>query len=103
MSRSSRRRRTAARAGESWASAPIRVYGDSYSWTCLELDSSTRGRSSGSYLVDLTRRLLPDYDLDFLALFWPVGVSIDDTDIRATGGGRASSAPVGSLVRGSDG
>lgn len=46
---------------------------------------------------------MPDEELDWLLLFWPVGVSIDETDIRGTGAGRISSVLGVASDNGSDG
>ena len=87
-SSSSQCRSTAALAGVSCASAMVipGAYGDSYSMPCPAPAASASGKSSGSDLVDLPRLLFPDEELDWLALFGPVGVNIDEMGIRVTGG-----------------
>ena len=62
---------------------------------------------SSSNGCGLVRLLLPDEELDWLLLFWPVGVMIDEICIRETAVvGRPSSAlagPGGSIDAGSTG
>ena len=61
------------------------------------------GKLSGSDLVDLPRLLLPDDELDWLALVGAVGVMIDEIGIRDTGGAVAlvSSVSDGWIIVGS--
>ena len=100
---SSRCRRTAVRAGESCASTPLVGYGDSYCCVCAAPASSVCARSLGSIKVDLPRFLLPDEELDWLVLFWAMGVNIDNIDIPGPEIGRVSSGGGGSIDDGSGG
>jgi hypothetical protein len=86
---SSRWRIVAVRAGDGSGPATAYPYGDWYVWAddCRSPTVPATGKPSGSDLVDLPRLLLPDDELDWLALVGAVGVIIEEMGMRDAGGG----------------
>ena len=94
---SGRCRSTAVLAGLSSVVAVARAYGESYPGP-----ARAEGLPSGSSLVDLARRLLPDDELEWLALFGSPadGVSMAAIGMRVAGGSLASTVGANVTVTG---